>query len=37
MESKNFSAMNFDEQINLLYDLADEWDILHVKLVLRRF
>lgn len=35
MESKNFSAMNFEEQITLLYDLADGWNILHAKLVFK--
>lgn len=35
MESKNFSAMNFEEQITLLYDLADGWNILHAELVFK--
>ena len=35
MESKNFSAMNFEEQVTLLYDLADGWNILHAKLVFK--
>lgn len=35
MESKNFSAMNFEEQITLLYDLADGCNILHAKLVFK--
>lgn len=35
MESKNFSAMNFEEQVTLLYDLADGWNILHAELVFK--
>ena len=35
MESKNFSAMNFEKQITLLYDLADGCNILHAKLVFK--
>ena len=35
MESKKFSEMNFDEQVSLLYDLADGWNILHAKLVFK--
>ena len=35
MESKNFSAMKFEEQVTLLYDLADGWNILHAKLVFK--
>lgn len=35
MESKNFSAMNFEEQVTLLYDLADGCNILHAKLVFK--
>ena len=35
MKSKNFSAMNFEEQVTLLYDLADGWNILHAKLVFK--
>ena len=35
MENKKFSEMTFDEQVSLLYDLADGWDILHAKLVFK--
>ena len=35
MESKKFSEMNFEEQVTLLYDLADGWNILHAELVFK--
>lgn len=35
LRNKHFSGMTFEEQITLLYVLADGWDILHAKLVFK--